>query len=87
MIVAHSHVACQVAIIVSGDQGAGKDILFEWFRHNIVGQHNSLQTADPANDLFARFTRMLGVFVHVSICFLSFSQPLCSLSLNCAAAR
>ena len=77
----------QVAIIVSGDQGAGKDILFEWFRHNIVGQHNSLQTADPANDLFARFTRMLGVFVHVSICFLSFSQPLCSLSLNRAAAR
>ena len=77
--------AFQVAIIVSGDQGAGKDILFEWFRHNIVGQHNSLQTADPANDLFARFTRMLGVFVHVSVAFCGFLSQY--ILLNRVAAR
>lgn len=45
----------QVAIFLYGAQGCGKGILFEFFRHKILGNHCSSQTSRPENDLFGRF--------------------------------
>ncbi len=45
----------QVAISLFGAQGCGKGIIFEFFRHKILGNHCSYQTSKPENDLFGRF--------------------------------
>jgi hypothetical protein len=45
----------QVAIFLYGPQGCGKGIVFEFFRHKILGNHCSSQTSRPENDLFGRF--------------------------------
>ena len=45
----------QVAIFLFGAQGCGKGIIFEFFRHKILGNHCSYQTSKPEHDLFGRF--------------------------------
>ena len=45
----------QVAMSLYGAQGCGKGIIFEFFRHKILGTHCSYQTSNPENDLFGRF--------------------------------
>jgi hypothetical protein len=45
----------QVSILLYGEEGCGKGILFEYFREKIVGKHLSFQTANPENALLSRF--------------------------------
>ena len=54
-IVQRPHLKTQVAIILYGSQGCGKDIVFEWFRKKVLGLKCTFQTADPENDIFGRF--------------------------------
>ena len=45
----------QVAISLYGLQRCGKGIIFEFFRHKVLGKHCSYQTPKPERDLFGRF--------------------------------
>lgn len=55
-----------MAIFLFGDQGVGKNIVFEWFRSQVLGGDVTLQTADPENDVFGRFCNLLNkVFILV----------------------
>jgi hypothetical protein len=45
----------QVAISLYGTQRCGKGIIFEFFRHKVLGKHCSFQTPKPERDLFGRF--------------------------------
>lgn len=57
-----------MAIVIAGDQGVGKDILWDFFMHHVFGPDQSLQTADPGNDVFGRFANLSGkVFIVVSL--------------------
>lgn len=53
-IVQNPHKKSNVAIILKGLQGAGKDILNEWFHHHILGEKVSFQTA-KADEILGRF--------------------------------
>lgn len=53
-IVQNPHKPTKTAILLKGEQGAGKDIVFDWFREEILGAKISYQTADP-DDLLGRF--------------------------------
>ena len=45
----------RVAISLYGLQGAGKGIIFEWFRLHVLGKHCTFQTARPEHDLVGQF--------------------------------
>ncbi len=45
----------RVAISLYGLQGAGKGIIFEWFRVHVLGKHCTSQTARPEHDLVGQF--------------------------------
>ena len=44
-----------VAIMLYGKEGCGKDILFDFLRHSVMGLYCTYQTSDPDNDIFGRF--------------------------------
>jgi len=66
-IIKRPHMKTGVAVLLCGKQGCGKDILFDFFRNCVLGQHCSFQTADPENDLFNRFSNgyVGNVFIQV----------------------
>ena len=55
-IVQFPWIISQVAIMLYGDQGVGKDIFLDWFRLNLLGPHCTYQTCDPENRIFSRFS-------------------------------
>ena len=56
-----------VAIVLFGKQGCGKGIIFDWFRHHVLGTEHTYQSANPDNDCFGKFALGLKgkVFVQV----------------------
>ena len=49
----------EVAILLYGEQGTGKGIIFEFLRTKVLGTHCTCQTAKPENDLLGRFSNGL----------------------------
>jgi hypothetical protein len=45
----------RVAISLYGPQGAGKGIIFEWFRIDVLGKHCTFQTSKPEQHLMSTF--------------------------------
>lgn len=45
-----------VALCFGGQQGTGKDFVWDWFRRFILGDDITLMTAQPETDLFGSFT-------------------------------
>ncbi len=45
-----------VALCFGGQQGTGKDFVWDWFRKFILGDDITLMTAQPETDLFGSFT-------------------------------
>jgi hypothetical protein len=45
-----------VALVFGGQQGTGKDFIWDWFRKFILGEDITLMTAQPETDLFGSFT-------------------------------
>ena len=66
-IVKRPHMKTMVAIYLCGKQGAGKDIIFDYFRSSILGEKIAAQTDDPENDLIGRFATLMhrNIFVLV----------------------
>jgi hypothetical protein len=56
-----------VCLIVMGQHGAGKDILFNWFGSKVVGMESYYKTARPHIDMFGSFnaSRLNRVFYHI----------------------
>lgn len=54
-IIQRPHFKTQVPIVITGKQGVGKGILFDFFREHILGFGISAQIQNPAQDLFSRF--------------------------------
>jgi hypothetical protein len=54
-IVQRPHIRTEVPIVISGKQGVGKGIIFDFFRENVLGSGISAQIQNPAQDLFSRF--------------------------------
>lgn len=72
----------QVAISLFGPQGAGKGIIFDFFRKCVLGESCSFQTASADNDLLSNFSngfvnkvfiqvphKVVGVYVMFLLCF------------------
>jgi hypothetical protein len=53
-------VKTKVAIVVQGEQGAGKDTFFDAVGDNIFGKQYYLSTNTPENDIFAKFNARAG---------------------------
>jgi len=68
-IVKRPHVKTQVPIVISGKQGVGKGIIFDFFREKILGLSISSQIQNPAQDLFSRFSNS-----HVNKIFLQIDE-------------
>ena len=45
-----------VCLVFGGQQGTGKDFLWDWFRKFVLGDDITLMTAQPETDLFGSFT-------------------------------
>jgi hypothetical protein len=54
-IVQRPHLKTGVAILLYGQEGCGKGIIFEWFRMRVLGEYHTFQTPSPEIDLFGRF--------------------------------
>jgi hypothetical protein len=54
-IIQRPHKKTQVAISLFGAQGAGKGIIFDFFRTRVLGKHCSFQTSNVDNDLLGNF--------------------------------
>jgi len=54
-IVQRPHVRTEVPLVISGKQGVGKGIIFDFFRSGVLGSAISSQIQNPGQDLFARF--------------------------------
>lgn len=59
----------QVPIVISGKQGVGKGIIFDFFREHILGFSISAQIQNPGQDLFSRFANK-----HVNKVFLQIDE-------------
>ena len=46
----------QTLLLFCGHQGAGKGIIWDFLREHVLGPRVSIQTANPKNDLFERFS-------------------------------
>ena len=44
-----------VAIMLYGKEGCGKDIIYDFLREVVMGERCTFQTSDPENDIFGRF--------------------------------
>jgi hypothetical protein len=55
-IVQRPHKKTQVAISLFGAQGAGKGIIFDFFRECVLGESCSFQTASAESDLLSNFS-------------------------------
>ncbi len=66
-ILQQPHKKTQVAVSLFGVQGAGKGIIFEFFREHVLGDQCSFQTSDPQRDLLSPFSNghISKVFVQV----------------------
>ena len=58
-IVQRPHTRSKVAIMLFGAEGAGKGIIIEWMRLEVLGDYCTYQTADPENDIVGRFANGL----------------------------
>jgi hypothetical protein len=54
-IIQRPHMKTQVPIVISGKQGVGKGIIFDFFREHILGFGISAQIQNATQDLFSRF--------------------------------
>jgi hypothetical protein len=56
-----------ICLVVMGQHGAGKDILFNWFGSKIIGMEAYYKTARPHIDMFGSFnaSRLNRVFYHI----------------------
>lgn len=54
-IVQRPYQRSEVAISIFGEQGTGKGIIFDWLRKSVLGPKHTFQTANPENELFAKF--------------------------------
>jgi len=56
-----------ICLVVMGQHGAGKDILFNWFGSKVVGMEAYYKTARPHIDMFGSFnaSRLNRVFYHI----------------------
>jgi len=59
----------QVPVVISGKQGVGKGIIFDFFREQVLGPGISAQIQNPAQDLFSRFANK-----HVDKIFLQIDE-------------
>ena len=48
-----------VAVFLFGQQGCGKDIMFDFLRLKVMGEHCTHQTDNPEDDIFGRFANGL----------------------------
>lgn len=69
-IVQRPHLKTGVSILLYGEEGCGKGVIFEWFREDVLGKYHTSQTAAPEIDLFGRFASgAVGkVFVQIDEC-------------------
>jgi len=68
-IVQRPHVRTEVPLVISGKQGVGKGIIFDFFREAVLGTNISSQIQNPGQDLFSRFANK-----HVDKVFLQIDE-------------
>jgi hypothetical protein len=59
----------EVPIVISGKQGIGKGIIFDFFRLSVLGKEITAQIQNPGQDLFSRFSNK-----HVNKVFLQMDE-------------
>lgn len=68
-IIQRPHIRTEVPLVISGKQGVGKGIIFDFFRHSVLGNKISNQIQHPGQDLFSRFANK-----HVDKIFLQIDE-------------
>ena len=56
IIVQRPEMRTHVAILIQGEQGTGKGIIFDWIRKSVLGPQHTYMTDAPDLDLFSRFS-------------------------------
>jgi len=54
-MIQHPDKKSQIAILLFGEEGCGKNIIYDFFRTKILGPFSSFQTAAPEDDIFGKF--------------------------------
>jgi len=54
-MIQHPESKSQVAVLLYGEEGCGKGVIFQFLRRQVLGDFCSFQTSDPAQHLFGTF--------------------------------